>query len=219
MTQRWPDNGHRGLIDGPAGTLEVRYGAPDGGAAAELAVICHPHPLHGGTMTNKVVSTLERLFIARGMATLIFNFRGVGQSTGTHDDARGEQDDLRAVIAEGRARLDQPKLWLAGFSFGSYVAAAVATLEQPEGLISVAPPVTKWGFAEVGDPGCPWWVVQGEADDVVDPQAVYDYVHQHPAQPHLIRFDGAGHFFHGRLIELRDQLNQALDSGAPGSAL
>jgi len=217
MSSMWPDNGHRGLIDGPAGALEVRYGAPaiDSEPTA-LAVICHPHPLHGGTMTNKVVTTLDRLFAARGMATLTFNFRGVGQSTGTHDDAHGEQDDLRAVIAEGRARLGQPQLWLAGFSFGSYVAAAVAAADPPAGLISVAPPVTKWGFAEIGDPGCPWWVLQGSADEVVEAQAVYDYVAAHPARPELIQFDAAGHFFHGRLIELRDQLNLALDQATPG---
>ena len=214
MTSDWPDNGQIALIDGPVGQLELRYGRPaEAGSTeiGELAVICHPHPLHGGTMSNKVVTTLERLFQGRGLATLCFNFRGVGRSTGDHDDARGEQDDLRAVVAEGLRRLPSARLWLAGFSFGSYVAAAVAQQVRAAGLISVAPPVSKWGFADVGDPGCPWWVLQGAEDEVVDPQAVYDYVARHPAGPQLIRFDGAGHFFHGRLIELRDRLNQALD--------
>lgn len=212
MSPSWPENGSVGLIDGPVGKLEVRYGGPGQGQPDQLAVICHPHPLHGGTMTNKVVTTLERTLIGRGMATLCFNFRGVGRSEGKHDDARGEQDDLLAVIAEGRQRLALNQLWLAGFSFGSFVAAAVATKIKLDGLISVAPPVSKWGFDQLGDPGCPWWVLQGSEDEVVEAQQVYDYVAAHPAKPELITFDGAGHFFHGRLIELRDRLNQALEA-------
>lgn len=161
-------------------------------------------------MDNKVVTTLEKLFLQRGCATARFNFRGVGQSAGQHDEARGEIDDLRAVVAQAQAWLPGLPLWLAGFSFGSYIAAELAAESAPAGLVTVAPPVSRWGYEEMGPIDCPWWVVQGDADEVVDPQAVFDYVSARAEAPTLIRLDGAGHFFHGRLIELRDRLLAAL---------
>jgi alpha/beta superfamily hydrolase len=209
----WPANGQAVLLDGPAGALEARYGQPDSPLEG-IAVLCHPHPLFGGSMDNKVVTTLEKVFLQRNCGTLRFNFRGVGQSEGVHDEARGEIDDLIAVVAHARALAPQAPLWLAGFSFGSYVAAALAADDPATvGLVTVAPPVSRWGYTGLGPIGCPWWVVQGDADDVVDPQAVFDYVGRRPEQPRLIRLEGAGHFFHGRLIELRDRLLAALEAG------
>lgn len=205
----WPAPGQAVLLAGPAGALEARFAAPEGAPQA-LAAICHPHPLFGGSMDNKVVTTLEKLFLARRCATVRFNFRGVGQSAGEHDEARGEIDDLRAVVAQAQAWLPGLPLWLAGFSFGSYIAAELAVESAPAGLVTVAPPVSRWGYEAMGPIDCPWWVVQGDADDVVDPQAVFDYVSARAEAPTLIRLDGAGHFFHGRLIELRDRLLAAL---------
>ncbi|MCB1627025.1 MAG: alpha/beta hydrolase [Xanthomonadales bacterium] len=205
----WPTGAGPTLLTGPAGTLEARLAAPEGAPRA-LAVICHPHPLFGGSMDNKVVTTLERVFLARDCATVRFNFRGVGGSAGVHDDAQGEVDDLRAVVQQAQDWLPGLPLWLAGFSFGSYIAAARAVEGGVAGLVTVAPPVSRWGYAGLGPVPCPWWVVQGDADDVVDPQAVFDYVEVRPEAPTLLRLDGAGHFFHGRLIELRDRLLAAL---------
>ncbi len=210
----WFEHGQTAMLAGPVGVLEARYGRPDGDLQG-IAVICHPHPLFAGTMDNKVVTTLEKVFLARHCGTLRFNFRGVGQSAGAHDEARGEIDDLAAVVEHARLLEPELPLWLAGFSFGSYVAAALAEQSAPRGLVTVAPPVSRWGYAGLGPVDCPWWVVQGDADDVVDPQAVFSYVAARPEQPQLIRLDGAGHFFHGRLIELRDRLLAALEEDSP----
>jgi hypothetical protein len=210
----WPEHASQRLLDGPVGALEARFGRPDGELKG-IALICHPHPLFGGSMDNKVVTTLEKVFLARHCGTLRFNFRGVGQSAGEHDDARGEIDDLAAVAEHARSLQPELPLWLAGFSFGSYVAAALAEQTPPAGLITVAPPVSRWGYAGLGPIACPWWVVQGDADDVVDPAAVFRYIADRAEQPHLIRLDGAGHFFHGRLIELRDRLLAALAEDSP----
>ena len=114
----WPTGAGPTLLTGPAGTLEARLAAPEGAPRA-LAVICHPHPLFGGSMDNKVVTTLERVFLARDCATVRFNFRGVGGSAGVHDDAQGEVDDLRAVVQQAQDWLPGLPLWLAGFSFGA----------------------------------------------------------------------------------------------------
>ena len=109
---------------GPAGALECALDAP-AGAPVGLAVVCHPHPLFGGTMDNKVVQTVARALLALGWSTVRFNFRGVGQSAGSWDDGRGEVEDALAVVAQHRVP-DQPLL-LAGFSFGGYVAAEAAS--------------------------------------------------------------------------------------------
>lgn len=199
------------LIDGPTGPLELRL-LPAEGEPRRIAVVCHPHPLHGGTMDNKVVYTLTRTLAARGAMTVRFNFRGVGKSAGVFDHGNGEQDDLDAVVTWLRA---QPQaaglpLWLAGFSFGSFVAAISANRVHTEQLISIAPPVQRFDFDRHPLPTCPWLLVMGDADEVVAPQAVFDWAAGLPGNARMIRMAGAGHFFHGRLVELREQLEAAL---------
>jgi uncharacterized protein len=193
-------------IVGPAGAIEIAVSVPDKPAA--LAIVCHPHPLFGGTMQNKVVTTLARVYRELGCVTLRFNFRGVGASAGAFDQGIGESDDLQAVHDFARIRFPDLPLELAGFSFGSYVAARMANVLKARRLVSVAPPVLSWDFATL-HPNMPWWVVQGESDEVVAPNAVYDFAVAHPCQPTLIRMPG-GHFFHGLLVELRDNLLLAL---------
>ena len=195
-------------IPGPAGNLEVACAVPTDSANAGLAIICHPHPLFGGAMGNKVVTTLERFFRERGLATLRFNFRGVGASEGVFDDGIGESDDLHAVAKVARHYFPDAPLWLAGFSFGSFVAARMANVLGAVQLLSIAPPVGKWDFAAFDAPRMPWTIVQGELDEIVEPRAVYDFAASTQPNPTLIRIPDATHFFHGKLLELRTALTE-----------
>lgn len=200
-------------LPGPAGVLEAVAHEPEGSPRALYAVVCHPHPLHGGTMDNKVVYTLARALQVSGVATLRFNFRGVGASEGTYDEGAGETQDAAAAADWGAVRWPDRRLVLAGFSFGAYVALRLALARETARLITVAPPVGRFDFSGLHAPACPWLVVQGDADDVVDPGAVIDWVgRQHP-KPELLLVPGVGHFFHGHLGELRDAVMQALRSG------
>ena len=193
-------------ISGPAGNLEVACALPANSAVAGFAVICHPHPLFGGAMGNKVVTTLERFFRERGLATVRFNFRGVGASEGAFDNGIGESDDLQAVTYFARQYFPVAEFMLAGFSFGSYVAARMANTLDATQLLSIAPPVGKWDFALIDAPRMPWTIVQGELDEIVEPGAVYDFVAKFRPAPTLIRIPDATHFFHGKLLELRTVL-------------
>ena len=168
-----------------------------------VGIVCHPHPLHGGTMTNKVVTSAAQALRDLGCATLRFNFRGTGRSEGEHDDGRGEGDDLIAICDWVRATRPSARLVLAGFSFGAYVSMMRAADIRPDVLVSLAPSVGRRDVAGFREPACPWLILQPDADEVVDPAEVYAWVEQRRPAPTLLRFDGASHFFHGRLLELR----------------
>ncbi|WP_347332804.1 alpha/beta hydrolase [Marinimicrobium locisalis] len=200
-------------INGPAGAIEARArgGDPDGVLAdpGRIAVICHPHPQHGGTMDNKVVSTLARVYGELGVNTVRFNFRGVGQSQGRYDRAVGEVDDLLAVQAWARDQRPDARQLLAGFSFGSAVAAAALYRASVgvDHLTLVAPPVERYDYDREGRFPCPVCVVQGGADDVVLPEGVFEWYEHHLVSPRrLLRYEEAGHFFHGRLTDLKRDL-------------
>jgi len=199
-------------ITGPVGSLEAIAEDPLV-SAANYAVLCHPHPLFGGTMDNKVVTTLARALRQTGMPTLRFNFRGVGASAGRFDDGRGETADAAAVAEYGALRWPGRHLVLAGFSFGAFVALRLAQQRDTFRLITVAPPVERFDFSALAAPRCPWLVVQGDADDVVDPQSVFDWVRRLEPPPRLLVMPGAGHFFHGHLLPLRDAVIDAIRSG------
>lgn len=207
------------LLPGPVGAIECASAAPAPEVArAGCAIICHPHPLQGGSMTNKVVTTLERTLLELGLATVRFNFRGVGASAGTYDHGDGETDDALAIAAWLARVRPHDALWLAGFSFGSYVALRAAAQLPVKQLITVAPAVTLRNFAALRAPDCPWLVIQGEADEVVDPAAVYAYVAIHDPPPTLVRMPEAGHFFHRRLIELRQIVQDNVRDNLPPAA-
>lgn len=204
------------LLPGPTGVLEtiVEYPEPET-ARPGVAVICHPHPLHGGTMHNKVVTMVARSLRELGLVTVRFNFRGVGESEGEYDDGRGETLDLLAVGEwVGHNRPDDA-LWLAGFSFGSYVALLGARHLSVKQMISVAPPVGRWDFSAAIAPPCPWLVVQGEEDEVVDPQAVYDWIDAMDDKPTLVRMPEASHFFHRRMMDLRGAIKNGVKANLP----
>lgn len=171
-------------------------------APPAIAVVCHPHPLHDGTMNNKVVHTLARSFAKRGIPAMRFNFRGVGGSAGAYDEGNGEVDDALAMADAMRERFGDRSLWLAGFSFGSFVALGAAARTPCAGLIMVAPPVQRFAFDQAL-PDCPILVVQGDSDEVVDCADVQAWVRGAKPAPRFELLPGVGHFFHGRLTDLR----------------
>jgi alpha/beta superfamily hydrolase len=198
-------------LAGKAGNLEAVVEVPEGVTMpAAFLVVCHPHPLHGGTMDNKVVTTLARTAHEIGVPTIRFNFRGVGASAGSFDEGRGETEDALTAVAHGRQLWPDAVLWLAGFSFGGFVALRASTTRgvgKVDRLLTVAPALGKNYDSprQIQVPECPWLVVQGEADDVVDPNLVADWAELLDPQPRVVMLPGVGHFFHGKLAELSQQ--------------
>ncbi len=191
-------------VAGPVGPLEAIVEIPLDGAAIGAVVVCHPHPQHGGTMHNKVVHTLARTFVRMGFAALRFNFRGTGASDGEFDDGIGELDDARAALAWMRDEQVDGPLWLGGFSFGAAIAVQAA-LESPlDGLVTVAPAVGRFANELHGQPNCPWLIVQGDQDELVDIADTIEWINSLDPGPELLVLPGAEHFFHGRLVELRE---------------
>ncbi|MBN8923768.1 MAG: alpha/beta hydrolase [Rhodanobacter sp. 68-29] len=212
----FPDQAASFALAGPAGKLEtITDLAERPGARAGTAVICHPNPVQGGTMHNKVVTMVERALRESGLDTLRFNFRGTGDSAGSYDDGNGESEDLAAVVAWLRRVRPHDALWLAGFSFGSYVTIRSAVRLGADALVSIAPPVGRWSIADDVLPACPWLVVMGEADEVVEPQAVFDWIASIEQPPELIRMPETGHFFHRRLMDLRGAVKHAIQDWLP----
>lgn len=192
------------LIEGPTGALEALLETPAKGALKGCAVVCHPHPLHGGSMQNKVAHTLARSFIGAGFAALRFNFRGVGDSAGQFDEGEGEVADVLAAAAWTKARFGELPFWLAGFSFGAAMAIRAAVEERPAGLISVAPAVSRFMGSDRRQPDCPWLIVQGDADELVDIEETMAWVNTLDPGPEFVVIAQAEHFFHGKLVRLRE---------------
>ena len=208
------------MLQGPAGALETIVEAAEAPVRDAVAIVCHPLPTDGGTMHNKVVTMTARALRESGVATVRFNFRGVGASTGNFDHGNGEADGLRAVAAWVRERRPDAQLWLAGFSFGSYITLKCAAELKPGMLISIAPPAAgrSWDFSTLVPPECPWLVIQGESDEIVDPQAVYawiDSLKQLRQPPELVKMPDTSHFFHRRLIDLRGVIKHGVKPYLP----
>ena len=208
-------------IEGPAGRLELAVDDPEPGTTALplVAIVCHPLPTEGGTMHNKVVTMAARALREIGATTIRFNFRGVGQSAGTFDEGRGEGDDLRAIAEWARQRHPGSQLWLAGFSFGAYVSLSIAAELQPGLLLSIAPPVGRsWDFDGIPHPNCPWIVIQGEEDEVVDATAVKAWVETLSPPPELVSIPETSHFFHRKLMDLRGAIKSSVHPWLPSPA-
>ncbi len=194
----------RHSIAGPAGLIECAVDEPE--ALRGVAVLCHPHPLFGGTMDNKVVQTLARAFVQLGYRAVRFNFRGIGASQGAWDAGVGEIDDALAVVQAFRSTAVPPSpalpplpLAIAGFSFGGYVAShAAQRAGAVERLVLVAPAVTNFAMAPVSQHTL---LLHGETDDVVPLAAVLDWARPQPLPVTVI--PGSGHFFHGQLALLK----------------
>lgn len=201
---RKPPRSDHLLIDGPAGRLECLLEASDAGEPVAAAVVCHPHPLHGGSMQNKVAHTLARSFLGSGFAVLRFNFRGVGRSEGAFDDGVGEVEDVLAAIAHMRAQFVALHMWLAGFSFGAGMAIRAATKTNVAGLVTIAPAASRFAGELPVQPTCPWLIVHGEDDELVPIDETIDWLNLLEPGPELQMFPATTHFFHGRLVELRE---------------
>jgi alpha/beta superfamily hydrolase len=205
----------RTLIDGPAGRIEVAASRPMN--VHGVAVVAHPHPLYGGTMDNKVVTTLAKVFHERGLATFRFNFRGVGGTEGTHDHGVGEAEDMLRVIEHARAQLSHVPLCLAGFSFGGAIATRASAAVDFAQLVLVAPGfrrITQAGMGEAPDPNDPTLgapgthttantvVIHGDRDETVplSDSLAWGAARDVP----VVVIPGGEHFFHRKLHILRE---------------
>lgn len=207
------------MIAGAAGPIEVAADVP--GNPAALAVIAHPHPLYGGTMDNKVITTLERAFRELGAATFRFNFRGVGKTAGTHDEGRGETGDMLRVVAHAREQVPAAPLWIAGFSFGGAVATRASLQLDFARLVLVAPGfrrLTGEGMgtpvdphdAQFGEPGRHSYqntvVIHGDLDETVPLSDSIGWAAAREVP--VVVIAGAEHFFHRKLHLLRDAVTR-----------
>ena len=195
-------------MDGPAGDLQALLESPQDLEPTAVAVVCHPHPVHGGTMTNKVAHTLARSFVGVGISALRFNFRGVGKSAGSFDDGQGEVADVLAAVDWLRNEAPDLPLWLSGFSFGAAMAIRASVECDPAGLISVAPAVSRFAGNLDRQPECPWLIVQGDQDELVDVEETIAWVNELEPGPELEVFPETEHFFHGKLVLLRNAVEE-----------
>ena len=195
-------------IKGPAGDLEAIIESPGDVPLSGCAVVCHPHPLHGGTMQNKVAHTLARSFVGVGFAALRFNFRGVGTSEGSFDNGEGEVADALAAVAWMRSELPDLPLWLSGFSFGAAMAIRASVISKPSGLVSIAPAVSRFAGNLETQPDCPWLILQGDQDELVDIEETVAWVNELEPGPELEIFPETEHFFHGKLTLLRNAVEE-----------
>lgn len=203
------------MIPGPAGDLEAVLSCPTQETDERVAIICHPHPLHGGTLQNKVVHMIARSLHESGLYTVRFNFRGVGASSGEYAHAEGEVDDLIAVMDWVETRKPTAQIWLAGFSFGAYIALRAEQQRRVARLFTIAPPVNLFDFSMLVQPRCPWVLIQGDQDEIVPAQDVLQWADEYE-QVQVEPVQDSGHFFHGRLKDLQAIIRA--HSTSPGSA-
>ena len=212
----FPDERSEFLLRGPAGAIECATDVPEPEEERPgTIIICHPHPEHGGTMHNKVVTILERSMRELGLHTVRFNFRGVGHSEGDFDDGYGETDDLFAVAEWVRRTRPDDELWLGGFSFGAYIATRGALNLDIGQLITIAPPVDRYAFESLHHPECPWLVIQGDEDELVGIDAVARWVEELSPPPDFVVMKQADHMFHRRIMDLRGLLKNGVRDNLP----
>jgi alpha/beta superfamily hydrolase len=193
-------------FDGPAGRLEGLYEESSADPTGSCAVLCHPHPLYGGSMHDAVLDALSDAFRRRQIPALRFNFRGVGGSAGTHDDGEGEMQDVLAAVDWVRQQSARSELILCGYSFGAAMAIKAAAAAACSRLVLVAPPVTLiQGLSQPVQPAC---VILGSEDQFVDAAAAEDFFGE-TAGVHVI--EGADHFFFGAHGTITQLAGDALD--------
>lgn len=214
--ESFPVEEQRIRLQGPAGAIEAIAASPkpEVNEAGIVSIICHPHSLMGGTMDNKVVHTVARGRRDAGHRVVRFNFRGVAGSEGVFDHGIGESDDLLAVIDWVRKVRPMDRIWLAGFSFGSFVAARTCAKALELGapvdhLLLIAPAVVNYDFDQLTAFPVPLELIYGDADEVVDPLEIRRWSEQVTSEKSIHCLAGAGHFFHGRLTELKPLVQPA----------
>jgi uncharacterized protein len=192
------------FIPAPHGQLEAILKQPRDGNVRGVALVLHPHPLGGGTMHNKVVFRAAAALNETGLLVLRINFRGVGQSTGEHDEGRAERDDARVALAYLATNYPDQEITLCGFSFGARVGMEVGMAdERVVRLISIGTPVNKYDFRFLEQCRKPILFVHGELDEYGDVERLRELVAKIPAPAELKVIKGAGHFFDDHLDELK----------------
>ena len=196
------------MIQGPEGFLEVAH-SPASVPTGQM-LVCHPHPQYGGTMYNKVITTVIRQGQKRLMNTCRFNYRGVGKSEGSYDQALGEVEDSLAVGNWFLGQSHLEKTWLVGFSFGAYIAFQAAHRLPVRGLILIAPAVTRMDYSKVKEPTVPTWVIHGGSDELIASDKVQDWSKGLKYLKETYILPQASHFFHGRLGDLSIYLDNVI---------
>lgn len=200
---------HNFIVQGEAGNIEVELLIPEDADFNHCALIGHPHSLHGGTMYNKVVTSSAAVFNSLNIPSIKFNFRGVGKSDGEYDAGVGESVDMLQLANLWLETYPLSQFICVGFSFGSYVAyRAASQLNCP--LITIAPSVVNYDYKEYSEFAKPWLVIQGEEDEIVAPTDVYNFVESFNPPLEIMRFADTTHFFHGKLVELKEKLSAYL---------
>lgn len=205
---------HNFQIPGGAGIIEGQLFVPNQ-PSNYMAILGHPHSLQGGTMNNKVVTTMVRVFKELGIACIRINFRGVGQSGGTYDAGVGESDDLLMIRQQCLQARDSLQFIFAGFSFGSYVTYRAAAQCPHALLISIAPSVQHYDYEEFTQSPSPWAVLHGDLDEIVSIELVRDFVRKSAMTIDLHEFSQTTHFFHGKLLDLRACLVKVIQQKVP----
>jgi hypothetical protein len=211
------------FVNGPEGRLEGRYRHGDA-PGSPIALVLHPHPQHGGTMNNKIVYALYQAFVRRGFSVLRFNFRGVGRSQGEFDSGLGELSDAASALDWLQGfNPNASSCWIGGFSFGAWIAMQVL-MRRPEihGFISVAPPANQFDFTFLAPCPSSGLIIHGDRDELVPEPAVAKLVERLSTQ-RVITIDysiisGANHFFHNRIDEFSQRVDDYLDSRLVGAA-
>lgn len=199
-----PHDSRKLFLDGPVGRLEAILWTPPSGSSSPLAsVVCHPHPLFGGTMHNKVIYQVAKSLSSLGIPVLRFNFRSAGLSTGAHDRGRGEQGDIRAALDFISKEFSSVPILLAGFSFGSWVGLRVGCEDKGvTDLIGLGIPVNNSDFSFLSKCVKPKLFVQGSNDEHGAPDKAKALVKSLPGEKCFVTVEGADHFFAGKLNEL-----------------
>lgn len=201
---------HPLLLRGAIGPLESILTIPKEMDQRFIAILGHPHSLQGGTMDNKVVTTLARTFEALHIASLRFNFRGVGESVGCYDEGIGESEDMLLIAQAFLKEMPQAQIIFAGFSFGSYVAYRAAAQSPHALLISIAPPVNHYDYNGFSPPPSPWLVVQGDEDELISFEETKAFFKEHYPTVNVLCFPETSHFFHGKLVMLKERLKESI---------
>ena len=203
-------------FNGPEGRLEGRY-YPSNRPNAPVALLLHPHPQHGGTMNNKIVYSMYQIFTKHGFSSLRFNFRGVGHSQGQFDNGQGELSDAASALDWMQSQNpNTSSCWIAGFSFGAWVAMQLM-MRRPEiqGFISVAPPASIYDFSFLAPCPASGMIIHGNKDEII-PQSSVDKLAQKLQKQKNITIDyrtikGSDHFFNNHLDTLNGHIEEYLD--------
>ena len=200
------------FIQGKAGQIEVAHDKVKDSNREVAAVICHPHPLYQGSMYNKVVTTVSRTMKTHNIQSYRFNYRGVGGSQGEYGEGEGELDDLLSLSKWISENTPVKKILLCGFSFGGAIAyKGLSNLDNVVALITIAPAVDRFDLTKFNEPNVPWFVIQGIDDDAVNPNSVFDFtLKKVKSDLTLVKMDQVGHFFHGKLIQLKNVIEDFL---------